>query len=167
MSAAGRVNQKWLPPHKNNGINSLDRNEAESSHHGRSLSQYAYVADQTPERRQQRNDSSRHASVRFKLPAQATNSRVLSATTSRQIPPLSDAGGDFERVQPESSGNSSSSHLSRNPIQHEEIKRLQMEIAALKEVSPPSSGTPEHTGLNFTSKKSDSYWRSRWVLAKL
>jgi hypothetical protein len=120
---------------KNNVTANLDRNEPESSSHGRTRNRGE--AELTLEKaRQRRNDVYSQPTVRFKLPnPTATISTVSTHKAAEGSPPLSDTEGDFDKAQSDSSDNLSTPNASRHSSQRSEIRRLRQEVAALREVS--------------------------------
>lgn len=138
MSVTGYITHKRPPGRKSNIITSMERKEPESSSHGRTRSQQSVTEPLVaPEgAKQRRNDSYPHASVRFKLPDQTTTISPLSGhKSSVASPSVSDAEFDPDKAQSDSNENISSPNTSRYSNQRLEIRRLQQEVAALREVS--------------------------------
>jgi hypothetical protein len=136
MSGISHITQKRPLARKNNVPANLDRNEPESSSHGRTRN-HRGEAELTPEKaRQRRNDVYSQPIVRFKLPnLTSTISTVSTHKSAEGSPPLSDTELDFDKAQSDSSDNLSTPNASRHSSQRSEIRRLRQEVAALREVS--------------------------------
>ena len=135
MSGISHISQKRPLTRNNNVPANLDRNEPESSSHGRTR-QHGETELALEKVKQRWDETYSHATVRFKLPKSKTTVSTVSAHKSDEgSPPLSDTELDFDKAQSDSSETLSQPNASRHSSQRSEIRRLRQEVAALKEVS--------------------------------